>query len=116
MQFEGGKSILGEEVDVVFIGSCTNSRIEDLREVADIVKGKRKADNITAWIVPGSKQVEEQAREEGIDKVLEEAGFELREEAERIDTVIAAIERETGLDVLAFPKLKEFYIGLKVQV
>ncbi len=79
MQFEGGKSILGKEVDFVFIGSCTNSRIEDLREVADIVKGKRKADNITAWIVPGSKQVEEQAREEGIDKVLEEAGFELRE-------------------------------------
>ena len=79
MQFEGGKSILGKEVDFVFIGSCTNSRIEDLREVAEIVKGRRKADNITAWIVPGSKHVEEQAREEGIDKVLEEAGFELRE-------------------------------------
>ena len=79
MQFEAGKSILGKEVDFVFIGSCTNSRIEDLREVAEIVKGRRKADNITAWIVPGSKHVEEQAREEGIDKVLEEAGFELRE-------------------------------------
>jgi 3-isopropylmalate/(R)-2-methylmalate dehydratase large subunit len=79
MQFEGGKSILGKEVDFVFIGSCTNSRIEDLREVAAIVKGKKKAENITAWIVPGSKRVEEQAKAEGIDKVLEEAGFELRE-------------------------------------
>ena len=79
MQFEGGKSILGKEVDFVFIGSCTNSRIEDLREVAEIVKGKTKADNITAWIVPGSKHVEEQAKEEGIDKILEESGFELRE-------------------------------------
>lgn len=79
MQFEGGKSILGKEIDFVFIGSCTNSRIEDLRVVAEIVKGKTKADNITAWIVPGSKRVEEQARKEGIDKILEEAGFELRE-------------------------------------
>ena len=79
MQFEGGTSILGKEVDFVFIGSCTNSRIEDLREVAAIVKGKTKADNITAWIVPGSKHVEEQAKAEGIDKILEEAGFELRE-------------------------------------
>lgn len=79
MEFDGGKSILGKEVDFVFIGSCTNSRIEDLREVADIVKGRNKADNITAWIVPGSKRVEEQAKEEGIDKILEDAGFELRE-------------------------------------
>jgi 3-isopropylmalate/(R)-2-methylmalate dehydratase large subunit len=79
MDFDGGKSIIGKEVDFVFIGSCTNSRIEDLREVASIVKGKQKADNITAWIVPGSKRVEEQAKEEGIDKILEEAGFELRE-------------------------------------
>ena len=79
MKFEGGKSIIGKEVDFVFIGSCTNSRIEDLREVAAIVEGKQKADNITAWIVPGSKRVEEQAKEEGIDKILEAAGFELRE-------------------------------------
>jgi 3-isopropylmalate/(R)-2-methylmalate dehydratase large subunit len=79
MQFEGGKYILGKEVDFVFIGSCTNSRIEDLREVAAIVKGRQKAKNITAWIVPGSKRVEEQAIEEGIDKVLQEAGFEFRE-------------------------------------
>jgi 3-isopropylmalate/(R)-2-methylmalate dehydratase large subunit len=79
MSFEGGKSLIGKEVDFVFIGSCTNSRIEDLREVASIVKGKKKADHITAWIVPGSKRVEEQAKAEGIDKVLEESGFELRE-------------------------------------
>jgi 3-isopropylmalate/(R)-2-methylmalate dehydratase large subunit len=79
MRFAGGESILNKEVDFVFIGSCTNSRIEDLREVAAIVKGKRKADNITAWIVPGSKHVEMQAKQEGLDKVLEEAGFELRE-------------------------------------
>jgi len=79
MEFAAGESILGKEVEFVFIGSCTNSRIEDLREVAGIVKGKKKADHITAWIVPGSKRVEEQARAEGIDKILEEAGFELRE-------------------------------------
>lgn len=74
-----GSKLLGKKVNYVFIGSCTNSRIEDLRLVADFVKGKKKADNITAWIVPGSKQVEEQAIKEGIDKVLLEAGFELRE-------------------------------------
>ena len=79
MQFVGGKSILNKEVDFVFIGSCTNSRIEDLREVAEIVNGRTKADNITAWIVPGSKHVAAQARAEGIDKILEKAGFELRE-------------------------------------
>ena len=79
MKFEGGKAILDKEIDFVFIGSCTNSRIEDLREVASIVKGKQKAENITAWIVPGSKRVEEQAKEEGLDVILEAAGFELRE-------------------------------------
>ncbi len=79
MQFAEGQPILGKAVDFVFIGSCTNSRIEDLREVAAIVKGRKKAANITAWIVPGSKRVEEQAKEEGLDKILAEAGFELRE-------------------------------------
>ncbi len=79
MDLEGGESLEGKPVDYVFIGSCTNSRIEDLRMAAEIVKGKKKADNITAWIVPGSKQVEKQAKEEGIDKILLEAGFELRE-------------------------------------
>lgn len=79
MDFTGGETIIGKPVDFVFIGSCTNSRIEDLREVAAIVKGQKKAENITAWIVPGSKRVEEQAKAEGLDKILEEAGFELRE-------------------------------------
>lgn len=79
MKFEAGKSIKDQEVEFVFIGSCTNSRIEDLREVASIVKGHKKAENLTAWIVPGSKRVEEQAKQEGLDKVFEEAGFELRE-------------------------------------
>jgi 3-isopropylmalate/(R)-2-methylmalate dehydratase large subunit len=66
-------------VDFVFVGSCTNGRIEDLRAFSAFVKGKKKADNITAWIVPGSKQVEKQAIEEGLDKILEAAGFELRQ-------------------------------------
>jgi 3-isopropylmalate/(R)-2-methylmalate dehydratase large subunit len=66
-------------IDKVFIGSCTNSRIEDLRLVAEFVKGKRKADGVEVWVVPGSKQVEKAAREEGIDKVFEEAGFSLRQ-------------------------------------
>ena len=79
MGLEGGKSIKGQKVDYVFIGSCTNSRIEDLRLVAGFVKGKKKADNVEVWIVPGSKQVEQQAVQEGIDKVFEEAGFQLRQ-------------------------------------
>ena len=79
MGFEAGESLLGKPIDYVFIGSCTNSRIEDLRIVADYVKGKRKAESVNAMIVPGSKQVEKQAKAEGIDKVLAEAGFELRE-------------------------------------
>ena len=79
MGFEAGDEIEGKPVDFVFVGSCTNGRIEDLREVASFVKGKKKADNITAWIVPGSKQVEKQAIEEGLTEVLEEAGFRLRQ-------------------------------------
>src|SRR5690606_1366268 len=69
MGLDDGQSMLGQQVDYVFIGSCTNSRIEDLREVAAFVKGKKKAPHITAWIVPGSKQVETQAREEGLDRI-----------------------------------------------
>jgi 3-isopropylmalate/(R)-2-methylmalate dehydratase large subunit len=79
MGLEPGSTLLGKKVDYVFIGSCTNSRIEDLRLVADFVKGKRKADGVVAWIVPGSKQVEAQAKKEGIDKIFEAAGFHLRE-------------------------------------
>ena len=79
MGFNAGDQLVGKDVDFVFVGSCTNGRIEDLREVAKFVKGKKKADNITAWIVPGSKQVEKMANEEGITKTLEEAGFKLRQ-------------------------------------
>ena len=79
MGFNPGDKMEGKPVDYVFVGSCTNGRIEDLREVADFVKGKKKADNITAWIVPGSKQVEEQANKEGITGILEAAGFKLRQ-------------------------------------
>ncbi len=79
MGFHAGDTLEGKEVDFVFVGSCTNGRIEDLRAVANFVKGRKKADNITAWIVPGSKQVEKQANEEGITEVLMEAGFRLRQ-------------------------------------
>ncbi len=79
MGLEPGSQLLGKAVDYVFIGSCTNARIEDLRLVAEIVKGKKKAPNVEVWVVPGSKQVEQQARREGLDKVFEAAGFELRE-------------------------------------
>lgn len=78
MALEDGVSLLGKPVDYVFIGSCTNSRIEDLRMVASFVKGKKKADNVQVWVVPGSKQVEKQAREEGIHAIFEAAGFQLR--------------------------------------
>lgn len=79
MGFEAGESILGKKMDYVFVGSCTNGRIEDIRSVAEFVRGKKKADNITAWIVPGSREVEKMAHEEGLVKILEEAGFELRQ-------------------------------------
>jgi 3-isopropylmalate/(R)-2-methylmalate dehydratase large subunit len=79
MGLEPGVNIKGRKVDYVFIGSCTNSRIEDLRMVASFVKGKKKADDVEVWVVPGSKQVEKQAKEEGIDKIFEAAGFMLRQ-------------------------------------
>lgn len=79
MALEPGTALLGKKVDYVFIGSCTNSRIEDLRMVADFVNGRHKADNVVVWVVPGSKQVEAQAKKEGIDKIFEAAGFQLRE-------------------------------------
>ncbi len=74
-----GQSLLGKAVDYVFIGSCTNARIEDLRLVADIVKGKQKASNVEVWVIPGSRQVKEQARKEGLDLIFKASGFELRE-------------------------------------
>ncbi|MCH2449678.1 MAG: 3-isopropylmalate dehydratase large subunit [Gracilimonas sp.] len=79
MGLEAGQMLKGKQIDHVFIGSCTNSRIEDLRIVANYVKGKKKADHVNAMIVPGSRQVQEQAQKEGIDKILAEAGFELRQ-------------------------------------
>jgi 3-isopropylmalate/(R)-2-methylmalate dehydratase large subunit len=79
MGFHAGDTLIDKPINYVFIGSCTNSRIEDLRLVADFVKGKHKAPNVNAMIVPGSKQVENQAKAEGLDVILKEAGFELRE-------------------------------------
>jgi 3-isopropylmalate/(R)-2-methylmalate dehydratase large subunit len=79
MGLQSGTPILGQKIDYVFIGSCTNSRIEDLRLVAGLVAGKQKAPGVEVWIVPGSKQVEAQAKAEGIDKVFEAAGFMLRQ-------------------------------------
>lgn len=79
MELQGGEQLMGKEIDYVFIGSCTNSRIEDLRLVADFVKGKSKAENVKVWIVPGSKKVEAQAIAEGLDVIFKNAGFELRQ-------------------------------------
>ena len=79
MGFHAGERMEGKKVDYVFVGSCTNGRIEDLRAFASIVKGRKKAPGVTVWIVPGSKQVERQAIEEGLRDILEEAGFTLRQ-------------------------------------
>ncbi len=79
MDFKSGEQMLGKKVDYVFVGSCTNARIEDFREVAEIVKGRKKADNIVAWLVPGSKQVEKQIQDEGIVEIIEAAGFKIRQ-------------------------------------
>ena len=79
MGFAEGEKMIGKKVDYVFVGSCTNGRIEDLRAFTHFVKGKKKAENITAWIVPGSKEVERMAIEEGLRDILEQAGFELRQ-------------------------------------
>ena len=79
MNFEEGQALLGKKIDYVFLGSCTNGRIEDFRAFAQVVKGRKKADNITAWLVPGSHIVEEQIKQEGILDILNEAGFELRQ-------------------------------------
>jgi 3-isopropylmalate/(R)-2-methylmalate dehydratase large subunit len=71
--------MLGKPIDYVFLGSCTNGRIEDFRAFAAYVKGKKKSPRVVAWLVPGSKAVEAQCRAEGIDRLLQEAGFELRQ-------------------------------------
>src|SRR5690554_1853248 len=79
MGFHPGDPMVGKKIDYVFVGSCTNGRIEDIRSVAEFVRGKKKAENVTAWIVPGSRQVEKKAIEEGLVDILEEAGFRLRQ-------------------------------------
>ena len=79
MGFNAGEKLLGKKIDYVFLGACTNGRIEDFRAFASIVKGKKKADNVIAWLVPGSWAVDKQIREEGIDKIVEAAGFEIRQ-------------------------------------
>ena len=79
MGFEPGEKLEGKQIDYVFLGSCTNGRIEDFRVFAGYVKGRKKADNVTAWLVPGSWQVRKQIEAEGLDRILEEAGFALRQ-------------------------------------
>ena len=79
MGFQPGQKLLGTKVDYVFLGACTNGRIEDFRAFASIVKGRQKAKDVVAWLVPGSWAVDRQIREEGLDKVLAEAGFEIRQ-------------------------------------
>lgn len=79
MQFNAGEQLLGHPVDYVFLGACTNGRIEDFRAFAGLVKGRKKAPSVTAWLVPGSWLVLGQIKAEGLDKILEEAGFEIRQ-------------------------------------
>ena len=79
MGFDPGQKLLGHAIDYVFLGAWTNGGIEDFRAFASLVKGKKKADNVTAWLVPGSWTVDKQIKEEGIDKILTDAGFEIRQ-------------------------------------
>ena len=79
MGFAPGEKLIGHAIDYVFLGACTNGRIEDFRAFASIVKGRKKADNVVAWLVPGSWAVDKQIREEGLDKVFAEAGFAIRQ-------------------------------------
>lgn len=78
MQFSPGQRLEGTPVDYCFLGACTNGRIEDFRAFASVVKGRKKADGVVAWLVPGSWLVRRQIIDEGIDKILKDAGFELR--------------------------------------
>jgi 3-isopropylmalate/(R)-2-methylmalate dehydratase large subunit len=79
MGFQQGEQLIGHDIDYVFMGSCTNGRIEDFRAFANAVKDHHKADNVTAWLVPGSNMVAEQIRKEKLDKILSKAGFEIRQ-------------------------------------
>ncbi len=78
MGLEEGQPIEGMKIDVAFVGSCTNGRISDLREAAELVQGRRVAEGVRALVVPGSQQVRQQAQEEGLDRIFTEAGFEWR--------------------------------------
>jgi len=79
MNYNEGDKIIGKNIDFVFLGSCTNGRIEDFRAFTKIVKGRKKAPNVTAWLVPGSHKVEKAIKEEGLLDILKDSGFELRE-------------------------------------
>ncbi len=79
MNFKEGELMLGKKIDYVFLGSCTNGRIEDFRSFANLIKGKRKAENIDAWLVPGSLKVLKSIKDEGILEILKNSGFKLRE-------------------------------------
>ena len=79
MGFKAGERLLGKPIDYVFLGACTNGRIEDFRAFASIVKGRKKADNVVAWLVPGSWAVRQQIQDEGLNRVLEAAGFQIRQ-------------------------------------
>ena len=79
MNFNEGENMIGKKIDYVFLGSCTNGRIEDFRAFSKIVQGKKKADDVIAWLVPGSHKVRNSIKEEGLLDILNDAGFELRE-------------------------------------
>ena len=79
MGYQEGDAMLGKQIDYVFLGSCTNGRIEDFRAFSALVKGRKRADHVTAWLVPGSHKVLDAIKEEGLYDILTEAGFELRE-------------------------------------
>lgn len=79
MGFDSEELMVGKKIDYVFIGSCTNGRIEDLRQVAEIARGRKKADHVTVWVVPGSNEVRKQACKEGLNTIFEAAGFEFRD-------------------------------------
>lgn len=79
MGFKAGEKMTGKKVDYVFLGACTNGRIEDFRAFASIAKGRKKADDVVAWLVPGSWKVLAQIKAEGLDRILNEAGFEIRQ-------------------------------------
>ena len=78
MDLKPGQLMIGQKVDYVFFGSCTNARIEDFRMIAKIVKGKKKPKGLNVWVVPGSRHVEKQIKNEGLDKIFTESGFEMR--------------------------------------